>query len=1240
MTYQSTVRRLTLVTAILVAVGLTLFLTAPFGKGVSLAQASAENTPATGAPIIASPFWYPAEPRVTRELLAKTFDIEDEDGMVNVTFAYQWIANDGSTDTDIVGASGQEYTLQASDEGMTIKVRVSFTDDAGNSESLTSEPTVEVVAENAGICTRTPVVRDQLLRMARGVRDCGFVTDDHLADVTSLVFVNSQDQDIDSFKAGDFAGLSNLTFLSIWGTDLTELPTGVFNGLSRLRELNMHTNRNLATLPSGIFDGLTLITELHMNHNAIAELPAGVFEDLQVLRVLNLGGNELTTLPEGVFDNLTHLEELYIWDNGLTTLPEGIFDNLTDLERLSLSNNGLTSLRADLFPGLDKLEYLSLWRNSLDALPDDIFKDLDSLEVLGLSYNNFDALPDGLFSGWTSLVSVGLEDNPGSPFVFDLEVAREDDDTVVVNVSNATPFDISITLEAYGGSLSATEVTLPAGSTSTEAINATPDGDGAMTVRVVSADFEAEYATGIAVGRGGPLTLPNAQNDNNPATGKPTISGTAQVGQTLTASKSDIADPDGLDNATFAYQWVSNDGSTDRDITDATSSTYTITASELGRTIKVLVTFADDGGNHEIATSAATEAVAAAPNIPATGKPVIVGDPIIPPHHSTEALTVDLSGISDQNGMSGAEFRYTWHCVAEDWDDRCPIGNPWEPTYQLYFSLRGDTIKVYVSFMDDGGNVETLVSEPVGPVAYPNSPARGAPLLRGTPRVGGELSAHSHGIYDSNGIAENSVFGDRYQWIADGTDIEGATSWSYVVKSTDVGKRIKFILYFTDDDGWPEKLESPPTSLVVAADSDNSPATGAPQINAHYPEVGDTLTTVTTTGYSGTNITDADGLTNAVFTYQWMRGDGTTYSDIPNAIGMSYTLGDADEGKRLKVKVTFTDDAGNQESMFSAPSSPVDPGPTPSNYNPAEGNAVISGAAKVGETLTVDVSGITDADGMEDASFSFNWTDGPYFLGMGFIDTWEVLPSYVGKQLIVRWLFYDDLGNRESGTVTTAAVEATGPSEPRAVAVEPGGTGELDVSWVEPDSDGSSEITSYTVQWKKATGSWDADEDVSEATATSTTHTITGLELDVEYAVRIIATNSIGDGAASDEVTATTVAAKPNSPATGTPTISGTAQVGETLTADTTSIDDSDGLADVSYNYQWLADDTEIASAAVNSYVLTSAELGKAVKLRVSFTDDAGNEESLTSASTTAVAAAPPPPPDNVRAVAQNSGAV
>ena len=58
-----------------------------------------------------------------------------------------------------------------------------------------------------------------------------------------------------------------------------------------------------------------------------------------------------------------------------------------------------------------------------------------------------------------------------------------------------------------------------------------------------------------------------------------------------------------------------------------------------------------------------------------------------------------------------------------------------------------------------------------------------------------------------------------------------------------------------------------------------------------------------------------------------------------------------------------------------------------------------------------------------------------------------------------------------------------------------------------------------------------------------------------------------------------TVEARPNSPATGAPTISGTAQVGETLTADTSGIADQDGLSSAVYRYQWLADNAGIAGA-------------------------------------------------------------
>ncbi len=85
------------------------------------------------------------------------------------------------------------------------------------------------------------------------------------------------------------------------------------------------------------------------------------------------------------------------------------------------------------------------------------------------------------------------------------------------------------------------------------------------------------------------------------------------------------------------------------------------------------------------------------------------------------------------------------------------------------------------------------------------------------------------------------------------------------------------------------------------------------------------------------------------------------------------------------------------------------------------------------------------------------------------------------------------------------------------------------------------------------------------------------------------------------------------------PIISGTAQVGQTLTADTSDISDPDGLTNVTYIYQWLADDTEIDGATSSTYTVQSTDNGKVIKVRVTFTDDANNEESLTSAGTSAV---------------------
>ena len=103
---------------------------------------------------------------------------------------------------------------------------------------------------------------------------------------------------------------------------------------------------------------------------------------------------------------------------------------------------------------------------------------------------------------------------------------------------------------------------------------------------------------------------------------------------------------------------------------------------------------------------------------------------------------------------------------------------------------------------------------------------------------------------------------------------------------------------------------------------------------------------------------------------------------------------------------------------------------------------------------------------------------------------------------------------------------------------------------------------------------------------------------------------------------------EPNTAAAGAPTIGGTPRVGEELTASTSGISDADGLDNASFAYQWIRTDTDIGGAAGSTYTAVDADEGKTLKVRVSFTDGAGNEESLTSAATDAIAARPDDTPE------------
>ena len=141
----------------------------------------------------------------------------------------------------------------------------------------------------------------------------------------------------------------------------------------------------------------------------------------------------------------------------------------------------------------------------------------------------------------------------------------------------------------------------------------TPDGDGDVTFALTT--NAACAAGGICMAGGTVLTqvpaawtIPGPSENTAPA-GLPEISGTAEVGETLTASVAGIADADGTDNAAFAYQWLAHDGTDDTAIAGATNDAYAVAAEDAGKTLKVRATFTDDKGTEEVLVSAATETV-------------------------------------------------------------------------------------------------------------------------------------------------------------------------------------------------------------------------------------------------------------------------------------------------------------------------------------------------------------------------------------------------------------------------------------------------------------------------------------------------------------------------------------------------------------------------------------------------------------------------------------------------------
>ena len=185
-------------------------------------------------------------------------------------------------------------------------------------------------------------------------------------------------------------------------------------------------------------------------------------------------------------------------------------------------------------------------------------------------------------------------------------------------------------------------------------------------------------------------------------------------------------------------------------------------------------------------------------------------------------------------------------------------------------------------------------------VAGINDAPTGSVTVNGTATQGEVLTA-SNNLTDADGLGTIS-----YQWLADGVNISGATIATLTLTQAQVGKAISVKASYTDLLSSAESVTSTATASVV---NTNDAPTGSVTISGTAAQ-GEVLT-------ASNNLTDADGL--GTISYQWLA-DG---DNISGATTATLTLTQAQVGKAISVKASYTDLLSSAESVTSTATASV-----------------------------------------------------------------------------------------------------------------------------------------------------------------------------------------------------------------------------------------------------------------------------------------------------------------------------
>lgn len=433
---------------------------------------------------------------------------------------------------------------------------------------------------------------------------------------------------------------------------------------------------------------------------------------------------------------------------------------------------------------------------------------------------------------------------------------------------------------------------------------------------------------------------------NYAPTGSVSITGTPSQGQVLTASNN-LADANGM--GAVSYQWFNNSGA----IQNATQTSFTLTQADVGKTFSVTASYTDYEGFSASVASSSTTVVANVNDLP-TGAVVIKGTPT-----QGQVLTASNT-LADIDGLGA--ITYQWQNGGKD------IAGATQSTYVLIQNDVDKTISVKASYSDKFGATESVGSAATAKIVDVNDKPSGRVSISGTPAQNHTLTA-SNDLSDLDGIGPIS-----YQWLRNNIAISNATQATYALTQIDVGKVMTVKASYTDGLGNPESVIggffSPGLDPLTIANENDSP-NGDVSITG-MAKKGHVLSASNT-------LTDIDGLGG--IHYQWLN-EGNV---IANANQASYELTQADVGKNIRVKASYTDLQKTNESMTSAAM-------LISANKETTGAITLKGSPVWGTTLSAS-STLKDGDGLGKLSYSWQNATGElstspsYRLGEDDIDT-------------------------------------------------------------------------------------------------------------------------------------------------------------------------------------------------------------------------------------------------------------